>query len=218
MDLADLVHAVRRVTGAPRRLRLLRSPALHFAAIGALLFAAGRDGGAPAGVARAPIAVSAAQVEALVARHERAAGRPLSGDEVRALVEAEIEEEVLYREGVAHGLDRDDDGVEWRLVEKMTFLSDHDAGDRPELLEQAVGLGLADGDPVVRRIVVEKMRLALRAAGAREAPSDAELAAYLERHRDRFAQPGRVVFSHVLLARDRPPAALARDAAALAAA
>jgi hypothetical protein len=212
VDVADLVRAARGVSA-------LRAPALHFAAIGALLFAltSARERAVTLEVVREPIAVSAAQVEALVASYERRAGRPASTDEVRALVEAEVEEEVLFREALTHGLDRNDKGVAWRLVEKMTFLSDHDAPGDASLLEQATGLGLAEGDPIVRRIVVEKMRIALRSV-ARETPSDAELQAWVERHRERFEQPGRVVLSQAVLTRDRRGDAFAADAAALSAA
>lgn len=215
MDLPDLVHARRRMTAA----RLLRSPALHFAAIGALLFAVqtARERVAPAPIERPPIVVRAEQIEALVARHERSAGHSLSGDDVRALVEGEIEEELLFREGVALGLAEDDDGIRWRLVEKMTFLSDHhDDPSRPELLDQALGLALGDDDPIVRRIVIEKMRIALRHAASAQEPTDAELEAWMQRHRDRFEQPGRTKLSHVVVTRERRGDAVAADAAALA--
>jgi hypothetical protein len=206
------VSARRRVAG------WLRAPAVHFALIGALLFAVSsalRPAPVDAPVERTPIVVSGAQVEQLIANFERSTGLRAGPLDARALVERQIDDEVLFREARAHGLDRDDSGVQWRLIEKMTFLSDHEAPSGDNLLGEAIGLGLDQEDPIVRRILVEKMRLALAHAGSQQQPTDAELGAYLEAHRDRFMQPARVRFSHLLLSRDRRPTSLAQDAAAL---
>lgn len=196
----------------------LRAPALHFAAIGAALFAlasALRPAPDATPIERAPIVVSGAQVEQLVESYERSSGLRASPLDARALVERQIDDEVLFREARAHGLDREDRGVQWRLIEKMTFLSDHESPRGDNLLGEAIGLGLDQEDPIVRRIVVEKMRLALAHAGSQGQPTDAELGVYLEAHRDRFLQPARVRISHVLLARDRHPGTLEADASAL---
>ena len=197
----------------------LRAPALHFAAIGLALFALAKalqPDPEAAPIERAPIVVSAAQIEQLVSHYERSTGLRASPDDVRALVEPQIDDEVLFREARAHGLDREDRGVQWRLIEKMTFLSDHhESPSGDDLLGEAMGLGLDQEDPIVRRILVAKMRLALSHAGSQGEPTDAELTAYLEQHRDRFVQPARVRISHVLLARDRHPGTLAQDASTL---
>jgi hypothetical protein len=198
--------------------RWLRAPLLHFAALGSLLFAL-FGSGAPAPLAperpRQPIVVGTAQVEALLAAYARATGLAPTGHDARALVAREIDEEVLYREALALGLGEADRGVQWRMIEKMTFLSHEDVdADREELLDAARDLGLSRGDPIVRRILVERMRLALRHAGNAAAPDEAALAAYLEAHRERFVQPARVRTSQVFLARERR-ADLAGDAAAL---
>ncbi len=217
MDVAHLVHA--QLVSARRRFAgWLRAPAFHFAAIGAGLFAlssALRPTPVATPVERAPIVVSGAQVEQLVESYERSTGLRASPLDARALVERQIDEEVLFREARAHGLDREDRGVQWRLIEKMTFLSDHESPSGDNLLGEAIGLGLDQEDPIVRRIVVEKMRLALAHAGSQQQPTDAELGAYLEAHRDHFLQPARVRLSHLLLARDRHPETLAPDAGAL---
>lgn len=217
MDLAHLVHAgvvsVRALLA-----RGLRSPALHFAALGAVLFAwLGPEPQDPVqAVQREPIVVGATQVEALLAAYARATGFVPTEDDARMLVAREVDEEILYREALALGLDREDRGIQWRLIEKMTFLADdHGAGDRADLLDAAVDLGLSREDPVVRRILVERMRLALQHAGNAEAPTQEELRAHRDRHRERFVQPARVRMSQVHLARDRRGDALAADAAAL---
>ena len=45
-------------------------------------------------------------------------------EELAGLVEQEIDEEILYREAVAMGLDRDDLVIRRRLAVKMEFLTD----------------------------------------------------------------------------------------------
>lgn len=195
--------------------RALRDPALHFAAIGALLFAAGRATGlapAAADATRAPIVVSAAQVEKLLANYRAATGLVPTRADAHALVEREIETEALYREALALGLDRGDRGVAWRLIEKMSFLADEHEVDRHALLSQAAGLALDEDDLVVRRLLVEKMRLRLRHEGSIGTPTDAELEGYLAAHADRFRQPARLRLSQVFFSRSR--AAAREDAAA----
>ena len=48
--------------------------------------------------------------------------RPPTPDEMRNLVEDKVRQEILYREGLALGLDRDDTIVKRRLAQKMEFL------------------------------------------------------------------------------------------------
>jgi hypothetical protein len=50
--------------------------------------------------------------------------RPPTAEELAALVEQEIDEEILYRQAVAMGLDRDDLVIRRRLATKMEFLTD----------------------------------------------------------------------------------------------
>jgi hypothetical protein len=58
----------------------------------------------------------------LRAQYEKLWGRPPTDQELRPLVREFIREEVLYREGVAMGLDRDDVIVRRRIGQKMQFL------------------------------------------------------------------------------------------------
>lgn len=111
--------------------RLLREPLLHFLFLGALLFVLygwlNRD------ALRAPdeVVVDQARVEALVIRFERVWQRPPSRDELRGLVDNWIREEIIYREGLSEGMDRDDEIVRRRVVQKMSSLADGMAADVP---------------------------------------------------------------------------------------
>jgi hypothetical protein len=102
--------------------RLLREPLLHFLLLGITLFgvyALVRD--------RAPdrtgqIVVTQSQIEQLVIGFTRTWQRPPTAEELAGLVEDRIREEVLYREAMSMGLDRDDTIVRRRLRQKLEFL------------------------------------------------------------------------------------------------
>ena len=104
----------------------LKEPLLHFLALGAVLFAlnAWRDESRPTAASTARIEVTAAVIERLRAGYERQFGQSPDAEELRGLVTAHIREEVLCREALALGLDRDDTIVRRRLAQKMEFLTD----------------------------------------------------------------------------------------------
>jgi hypothetical protein len=70
------------------------------------------------------INVTAAVIESLRAGYERQSGQAPDETELRGLVVAHVREEVLFREALALGLDRDDTIVRRRLAQKMEFLTD----------------------------------------------------------------------------------------------
>jgi hypothetical protein len=185
-------------------MRWLRLPIVHFLAGGAALFWLFhvRPAERPA-----PIVVTAADVARLRLDYTRETGLPATSADEAALVARTIDEELLFREAVARGLDRNDRSVRSWLVEQMRVLTD-DAGDADRLYARARELGLDRTDLVVRRILVQKMRLLASRTGERR-PTDAELAAFYAAHREEYRPPDRVTFWHVF-ARPGGEAALAR--------
>jgi hypothetical protein len=176
-------------------MRWLRSPLLHFLLGGAVLFRA-LHGAAPA---PAPVVVSAADVARLRSDYARETGlEPTAADEA-ALVQKAIDEELLFREAVARGLDQHDRSVRNWLIEQMRVLTNDPDGDADALYDRARALGLDRSDVVVRRILVQKMRL-IAARSGEEPPSDAALRAYYSAHQDEYRMPARVSFWHVFLA------------------
>ena len=113
---------------------LWREPLLHFLLIGAALFLYFNLVG---GVSEAPdtkrIVVSSGQVEQLVANFTRTWSRPPTPQELDAMVESHVREEVFYREAMAMGLDQNDPMVRRRMRMKLEFmledLSGQDASD-----------------------------------------------------------------------------------------
>jgi hypothetical protein len=196
----------------------LRAPVLHFLVGGAALFVL-VDGRPPAvGASDAarvePVVVTAADVARLRTDYARETGiQPTAADEA-ALVEHAIDEELLFREAVARGLDRHDPSVRNWLVQQMAVLAPDRAGDADGLYARARALGLDRTDLVVRHIVVQQMRLLAGRSGER-GPSDAELRGFYARHRDAYRPPDRVTLRHVFVSSETHGAATAAAAAAL---
>jgi len=189
-----------------------RRPAFHFIVIGAALFLFERQQRPPV-----RLTLSAARVEQLRAGLARQTGVSPSPDQEAALVAHELDQEILYREALARGLDRSDPSIRFRLVEKMRFLSDggEERQDDEALYRQALALGLDRDDAIVRRALIEKMRLIARRALPQSAPSEAALQDYLDRHADQYRQPLRTRFSQVFLSSALRGAAAAHDATVL---
>ncbi len=156
-----------------------REPLVHFIVIGTMLFAIDAWRGpsrraeptppaapslpVPAALpsATGPIVVDADVVARVRILAERRLGRVPTAAELDVEIAQWIDEEVLFREAIARGLERDDPVIHKRIADRMTFV-----------LEQSL-------------IVAE--------------PTDAELQAWFDRHREQWAQPARVDFTHVFV-------------------
>jgi len=123
-------------------IRWSREPLLYFLAIGAALFGLHRlvrqretgDAGR--------IVITSDFVEGLRQDAQKRNGHAPTVEELRGLVERFIDDEVLYREAIALGLDQSDVIVRRRLVEKMEFLTEDAAAQQePSDAELAAWLG-----------------------------------------------------------------------------
>jgi hypothetical protein len=105
--------------------RLVSEPLLHFVAAGALLFAGYH--------LLTPVQDGAANTNQIVLTKDDirqlaiswlAQGRSTpTPQQVRGLVDQKVTQEILFREAVSLGLDRDDEVVKRRLAQKMDFLA-----------------------------------------------------------------------------------------------
>ena len=104
--------------------KLVREPLLLFLVLGALLFGLHTLVNDPPTESDTTnrIQVTAAHIDQLRAGWQRQMGRPPQRQELQGLIDAFIREEVLVREALALGLDRDDIVVRRRLAQKMNFL------------------------------------------------------------------------------------------------
>jgi PPIC-type PPIASE domain len=107
---------------------ILREPLLHFLVLGAGLFLLFGVFGRQAGERSDRIVVTEARIESLAELFERTWRRPPTAAELEGLIEDHVKEEILYREALALGLERDDIVIRRRLRQKMEFLGEDVAG------------------------------------------------------------------------------------------
>ena len=95
---------------------------MHFLALGALVFLLFHLVTSRGETQDGKIVVTRGKVEQLVTGFSRTWQRPPTQQELDGLVEDYIREEVLYREALAMGLDKDDTIVRRRMQQKLEFL------------------------------------------------------------------------------------------------
>lgn len=106
--------------------RLFSEPLVHFVGLGLLFFAGHAWLRPERGEA---LAVDGARVEATGRELARRLGRDATAVEVAAALQVELDEERLYREALALGLERDDPIVRRRLIQKLRFVHEDLAGE-----------------------------------------------------------------------------------------
>jgi len=109
--------------------RLLQEPLLHFLLIGIALFVVHDQVAAPNRAGKS-IVVSEALVDQLARDYEARWTRKASDRELDALVEAHVRDEILYREGMALGLDRDDELIRRRVRQKFEVIAEEEESAR----------------------------------------------------------------------------------------
>lgn len=100
-----------------------REPLVHFMIGGAALFTFFAWQGEPADPASRTITVTREDRALLALQWEQTMQRPPTDAELDSMVETFLREEVLYREALRLGLDRDDPVVRKRLANKMDYLA-----------------------------------------------------------------------------------------------
>jgi peptidyl-prolyl cis-trans isomerase C len=98
----------------------MREPMVHFLLLGGILFALNHSFEEHTRFSR--IAVTKPQIDRLADNYRLQHGDPPSSSQVEALVAKYIEEEIFYREALKFGLDRGDEIVRRRLIQKYEFL------------------------------------------------------------------------------------------------
>ncbi len=191
------------MTARGRMRRALGVPIVHFLAIGALLFALERVWARLVPAPRATIVVTSEQLARLRRSWTDSRGRAPDSAEERQIIADAVDDEILHREALAAGLDRDDRSVQNRLAQLAAALNLVPDTGPPQLVEdQARSLGFGQSDPVIATHLANMMRLALARTGPSDMPSDEDLQRYLQRNADRFTQPARVRLAHVYFGSD----------------
>ena len=108
-------------------LRLLREPLFQFFALGGMIYVGYV---ATSDAPKAPadhIVITPRRIAQISTQFSSVWKRAPTRDEMNALIEGDIREEVYYRDALALGLDRNDAIVRRRLRQKMEFLTDTSA-------------------------------------------------------------------------------------------
>lgn len=106
-----------------RMRRLLGEPLVHFFAVGALVFGAYWLLEPDAAPDTRKIEISANDVRQIIVAWLAQGRSPLTRDQLQSLIDQKVSEEVLFREGLALGLDRNDEIIRRRVAQKMDFLA-----------------------------------------------------------------------------------------------
>ncbi len=200
--------------------RIFSAPAFHFVLLGALLFVVHEvwwepadDRDSSAGTPHRPIVVAELVLAELRNDFAKTIGRPATASEENGMIRDYADREMLYREALARGLDRDDRSIKWRLVQKMRFLEGRESDDPEALYREALELGLDRDDLVIRRLLIEKMRLLIKVNAGGEAPAEEVLRDYFLKNAEDYRQPARVSLQHVFFSTDKRGQRAAADAA-----
>jgi hypothetical protein len=105
--------------------RVLREPLLHFLLIGLAMFLY-YGHVAPGDRDTRRIVVRQTQVDDLVRQYQATWNQPPTPRELSGLVDAYVHDEILYREGRALGLDRDDSVIKRRIRQKLEVMSEEE--------------------------------------------------------------------------------------------
>ncbi len=97
-----------------------REPFVHFILLGALMFTASET--VEHFTTQYRVAVGPDRVARLIDTYRQQFGQDPSATQLKTLVDNYVKEEIEYRESLALGLDRDDEIVRRRLVQKYEFL------------------------------------------------------------------------------------------------
>jgi parvulin-like peptidyl-prolyl isomerase len=111
---------------------LLREPLIHFLLIGAVLFGlySFTNPGRPATAPSKEIRLSLDEIRQLTLLYQSQWRRLPTPQELERMVENKVQQEILYREALAMGLDKDDEIVKRRMAQKMQFLAEDVAAAR----------------------------------------------------------------------------------------
>lgn len=107
--------------------RLLKEPLLHFLLLALLIFAGYGLIGVDADDKPDSIVVTTPKIEQMATMFTKTWQRPPTADELKGLIDDHVKEEILVRQALELGLDRDDTVVRRRLRQKMEFLNAADA-------------------------------------------------------------------------------------------
>jgi parvulin-like peptidyl-prolyl isomerase len=107
--------------------KIFREPLVHFLFLGLMLFVLFGVVSARQGSSEERVVISQAMVNEIAQAFQATWQRPPTTEELQGLVDSRIREELVYREGVALGLERDDPVIRRRVAQKLEVLAEESA-------------------------------------------------------------------------------------------
>ena len=180
---------------------MLKKPWLQFVLLGALFFfLSGQLFPEPKPVLGPPNAERLAAIAENYARFSRSE----PDAELRArFIDAELRDELLFREAIRRDLQYRDAAVEQRIIRNMRFLDAQTDASDEELIEQGYALRLHLTDEVIRRRLVQVMERLIVATTPSAAPRAEDVQARYEENLGGWQEPARFSLRHVFLPADR---------------
>lgn len=108
--------------------QIVREPLLHFLLIGLAFFVL-YGVVSPGNSAGRTITISQGEVDELHRQYAALWGGPPTEKQLAGLIEARVRDEILYREGLAQGLERDDPVIKRRIRQKVEVMAEEEGAD-----------------------------------------------------------------------------------------
>ena len=180
---------------------MLKKPWLHFLVLGLCLFMAGRWAfPVPKPVLGPP---NKARLQAMIENYGQFSRDEISPALLSRFVDAELRDELLFREALQRDLQYRDAAIEQRIIRNMRFLDADTQADDATLVEQGYALRLPLTDEVIRRRLVQIMERLIVASARIAPPTSDEIAARYQRDISIWLEPPLYSFSHVFLSVER---------------
>ncbi len=178
---------------------LLKSPALHMVGIGALLFGFLELKGGALFPAKPRIEVPAHRLELMLQDFYEDTGRRPTAVEWDAMVEMQIDDEVLFQYALALGM-HENSAARARLAQIADFVeaNPHETSEEGKA-EAAMELGLHEGDLVVRRILADSAKRLIRGVVLLQEPTAELVAQFYAANAQHYTRPARIELSQVAI-------------------
>ena len=180
---------------------MLKKPWLQFLVLGLFLFMAGRWAFPVAKPVLGP--PNAARLQAMTDNYSQFSRDEISPAVLSRFIDAELRDELLFREGLQRDLQYRDVAIEQRIIRNMRFLDAGTEADDATLIEQGYALRLPLTDEVIRRRLVQIMERLIVATARTGPPAPGEIAVRYQRDIGSWLEPLRYSFSHVFLSIER---------------
>lgn len=182
-------------------LKRLNRPWLHFLVLGYCLYSFSQWMWPPPKPSVGPL--SEARVDALKRQWFTTTGRLPDKGQLRRMVAAELDRDILFQEALELDIYRYDEVVRQRLLRNMGFLRLGEGKTEEEMYRDALRMELHLGDEVVKRRLIQVMEQLLLAGSPMPPLTQADVETDFEARKADFRRPRRYSIEHVFLPRGR---------------